>query len=301
MTKTFKPLLAEDFIEDKLIFPGYVSPKIDGIRAFEKGGVLMSRSMKPIPNPHVQALFAKYEHLDGELACGDPWSPTLMQDTYSGVMKKTGTPDVKWYIFDYIENETLPFEERYAAAEFGVKTANDPNVIIVPHYLVNNLDELLAREAEFLEMGYEGAMYRRKDGVYKQGRSTVKEGILLKIKRFKDAECRIIGFEEQMFNGNEATKDELGRTKRSSAKAGLSGKGTLGAFEVVGINGIFEGIDFSIGIGVGLDTKLRQEVWDNREQYLGKIITFRYFPIGVKDRPRFPKFHAFRAPEDMSK
>ena len=39
---------------------------------------------------------------------------------------------------------------------------------------------------------------------YKQGRSTVREGYLLKVKTFLDDEATVVRFEERMHNGNEA-------------------------------------------------------------------------------------------------
>ena len=42
-------------------------------------------------------------------------------------------------------------------------------------------------------------------------------------KRFEDFEAQVTGFIEQMTNTNVAEKDELGHSKRSSAKAGMVG------------------------------------------------------------------------------
>ena len=77
-------------------------------------------------------------------------------------------------------------------------------------------EDVLQYEKEFLEIGAEGVMLRSPTGPYKQGRSTLKEGYLLKVKQFTDAEARVIGFDEKMHNANEADVGELGQTKRSS-------------------------------------------------------------------------------------
>jgi DNA ligase-1 len=61
----FKPMLASPADMSKLRFPLWLSPKLDGIRALVINGVVMSRSLKPIPNQHVQSLFGHLEGYDG--------------------------------------------------------------------------------------------------------------------------------------------------------------------------------------------------------------------------------------------
>ena len=110
------------------------------------------------------------------------------------------------------------------------------------------------------------------------------EGYLLKLKRFEDAEAVVIGFEERMHNGNEATVSELGRTKRSSHKANKSGRGDLGAL----VCRTPEGIEFNIG--TGFTDSDRQRIWDSRDQFLGRNAKYKFFPVGVKEAPRHPVF-----------
>ncbi len=163
-------------------------------------------------------------------------------------------------------------------------------------------DKLDAYEARQLEKGYEGLILRSPDSPYKYGRSTVKEGYLLKVKRFTDGEAEVIGFEERMHNGNEATTDELGRTKRSSHAEGKTGRGDLGAFLVRDLK---SGVEFSVG--TGFTDEQRKDIWlqiqnpvPGTPDILGSIIKYKSFLIGVKDAPRFPVFLAFRNPDDMS-
>ena len=146
-------------------------------------------------------------------------------------------------------------------------------------------------EEECLEAGYEGVMIRDPNGPYKNGRSTEKEGFLLKLKRFEDAEATILGFEERQHNGNE--KDDSG--KRTTHKAGKTGLGTLGAIKVMGLNGIYKGVLFDIG--TGFDDAQRADIWRNLDVFQGRTVKFKYFPSGSKDKPRFPVFLAFRPEE----
>ena len=87
---TFRPMLASHCKDtSKLKFPVLVSKKLDGVRASMQGGILLSRSLKPIPNVHVQEMFKGLpEGLDGELIFGDPCSPTAYRDTVSIVIDR---------------------------------------------------------------------------------------------------------------------------------------------------------------------------------------------------------------------
>jgi DNA ligase-1 len=126
-------------------------------------------------------------------------------------------------------------------------------------------------------------------GLYKFGRSG-KTGPLLKLKRFIDFEAEVIGVYEEMHNANVATKNELGRTSRSSAKAGKIGKGTLGGLILRAINGPAAGVEFRCG--TGFDAAARAELWANPP--IGKVAKVKSFPIGVKDKPRHPVWLGFR-------
>src|SRR5690606_1152285 len=118
------------------------------------------------------------------------------------------------------------------------------------------------------------------EGPYKQGRSTFKEGHLLKIKRFEDGEAEVVGVEEQMHNTNEATLDERGYTKRSTHKDGKVGAGVLGSLLVRDTK---TGEEF--GIGTGFTMEQRNNLWEGRQYLIGKIVHYRHFPVGRKDAP----------------
>ncbi|MBP2643834.1 MAG: hypothetical protein H6Q67_1721 [Firmicutes bacterium] len=290
---TFKPMLAETIVDvNALAFPRIASPKLDGIRAVIIDGTVMSRNLKPIPNAHVQKLFGKEElnGLDGELILGNPCSPTVFRDTTSAVMSRDGEPAVRFNVFDDFSNPKAAFTDRIFDASLAVGEECD----LVPQIEIYDLSELEALEQQWLSQGYEGAMLRLPDAPYKYGRSTVKQGHLLKLKRFKDSEAEIIGFEEQMHNCNEATRDALGQIERSHCKAGMEGRDTLGNIKVRDIK---TGVEFNIGSG--FNDEMRNSIWRNKDQYLSQVITYRYFPTGSKDKPRFPTFKGFRDSIDM--
>ena len=290
----FKPLLAETITDfAALRYPLVASPKLDGIRSINLGEGLVSRTLKPIPNDHVQSLFggALLRGLDGELICGDPTAKDAYNKTYSAVMSKNGTPDVTFYVFDHVDSPMSHFTDRLAKVHRMMPQAS---CVVVEQRLVHDEAALLKLEEMWLEQGYEGVMVRSPNGRYKYGRSTEKEGILLKLKRMSTDEAEILAFQELLSNKNEAVKDALGHTKRSSHQENKVPMGTLGALVVKDVK---TGAEFNIG--TGFDSATRAKIWAERETWIGKIVSYNHFPIGVKDLPRFPSYKGLRSKEDM--
>lgn len=274
-----KPLLAATADVAKIDFstPVLCSPKLDGIRCLGISGVAMSRSMKPIPNQHVQALFATglLDGLDGELIVGSVTAPDVFRKSSSAIMTKEGEPDFTFYVFDSFDI-SADFNERYAQIlprVYQLQESGIPNVMQVVHEPVSNIEALEAYEAAMLAQGYEGVMIRSVSGQYKQGRSTINEGILLKLKRFTDDEFEIIGFEER------TNSDGIGY-------------GDLGALILKHPNGKFN-------CGTGFSAVERQQIWNDKASYLGKVAKVKHFESGAKDLPRFPVWLGLRDPLDL--
>ena len=289
-----KPMLGIAVDTTKLVFPVYASPKLDGIRVIIKDGKVLSRNGKPIPNLFIQSLLKTYHGLDGELIVGHPTHPNVFQLTTSGVMSIEGTPNVRLYVFDcwYAEGG---IDTRYN--EVLKITQNSPisDIEVVPQIIVNSLEELYKFEEECLAKGYEGVMLRYPNAPYKNGRSTVKEGALLKLKRFSDSEAYILGMEPLLRNHNEPTKNALGHTERSSHIYNKVADDLLGALNVKDVR---TGVEFSIGSG--FTEEQRREIWNKQVELIGSIVKYKYFEVGVKDKPRFPIFLGFRDKRDMS-
>ena len=307
-----KPMLAAPADLKKVNFPVLASPKIDGVRALIVDNVAVSRALKPFPNKAFQgnfnALNGEFDGLDGEITYGPPYVNDVLSKTISMIMSEDKIPDfpVTFWAFDtWTEDPGYTKRMNIVSERITHLRYQQENELLVtpqiewkflPSTLIKNEDDLLAYELFHTEQGYEGIMIRSPLGPYKMGRSTAKEGTLLKVKRFLDAEAVIYGFEEEMENTNEATKDNLGHTKRSSKKEGKVGKGMLGKWLVRGIKE-FDGLEFKVA---GFNDRDALEFWNNRDSYVGKIITYKYFPSGVKDLPRHPTFKGFRAEIDMS-
>lgn len=291
MNTKFKPMLAVQADLDDLDYNDmWCSPKLDGVRAIVIDGVVMSRNLKPIPNKHVQSMFRHFEFYDGELIAGNPTSKSVYRDTASAVMSIDGTPDVTFFVFDHIETPGEDFNFRNARLD------NATGVKVLPQHPIVSKVDLEKIESMYLEMGYEGVMLRKARGPnskYKFGRSTARSQALLKVKRFTDNEYEVVGFQERMHNGNEATTNALGHTERSSHKENKVGRGDLGAV----ICRTDTGLEFNVG--TGFDDALRREIWNNQGAYLGKLAKVKSFLVGVKDLPRFPTFLGFRDEIDL--
>lgn len=283
---TFRPMLATDADLDKLRYSLLASPKLDGIRAVVRDGVVYSRSNKPIPNKYVQSLFSQYEHYDGELIVGEPTAHDVYRQTTSGVMSADGEPDVRFFVFDHVSSISSPYRHR------ATKLSTAKHLILHEQKEIFDLEQLLAYEQDCLDEGYEGLILRDPSAPYKMGRSTAREGYLLKLKRMKTDEATIVGFIEREHNGNVAAINELGQTKRSSHKANKSGRGDLGAL-------VCRLGDVEFNIGTGFTDTERADIWADKDKYLGKLVSFNHFPIGSYDKPRHPSFKGLRNPIDL--
>jgi len=294
-----KPMLAATLenIED-VKFPVLATPKIDGIRSIKQTQML-SRTFKPIRNTVMNKMLSDLlpEGADGEIAI----EGATFQVTTSAVMTGTTKYNEKfaYYWFDYVVDDPL---KKYSERMEDMKKYIDANPHILNHDQVNiiplfpveihTMDELICYERDVLARGFEGVMIRKPDGKYKFGRSTVKEGLLLKMKKFKDAEATIISMSQLLKNTNAKTKDNFGHSKRSSHIDGKVSTDTMGSIEVE-----YDEVVFSIG--TGFDAELRKYFWDNQESLIGKIVKFKYFEMGSKDCPRFPVFIGIRHEEDF--
>lgn len=296
-----KPMLASKWEDrNETMFPLYGQPKFDGIRVLVREGYAYTRSLKPVRSTIIQSAIRKYKHvldgLDGELIVGEPTAPDCYVRTNSAVMSYDN-PDAenfKFYVFDRWDSD-LAFRDRYSrlgADEFGW-----PNFCkLAETVLLENIQELQSWEISLLLQGHEGLILRHPDRKYKFGRGTPKEGQLIKKKQWIDLDGQITTTYEQMHNSNEATINELGYTERSGHKANLIPMNKLGSLEVTAE---FKGTSVSVRVGSGFKDEERVRLWQQRNSLIGKWIKFKYFPVGSKDKHRFPIFLGFRDTDDM--
>lgn len=285
------PILAAKFDLTKAKFPYIATPKIDGIRFLMVDGIALSRSFKPIRNNFIQSTLQKYlpDGIDGELTVGSNF-----QESTSAIMRIDGEPEFKVWIFDYV----IPNINIHPYYLRMIELSN----LIIPEELNHekllgtnlcNISELIDIDKIYLDAGYEGTMLRDPNGTYKFGRSTINENILLKVKHFIDDEGLLTGVIEKLSNQNELEVNELGYAKRSGSLNGMIPMNTTGSLIVEGSYG-------SVKIGSGLDDQMRNYIWNNKDNLIGKVfVKYKFFPQGVKNLPRHPVFIGFRDSDDM--
>jgi DNA ligase-1 len=293
MNPITKPMLAGKCERpDALSFPVLATPKLDGIRCLKINGRALTRSFKPVSNRFTRQWIEANlpDGVDGELIVRG----ATFSETAGHIGRESGEPDFTFAVFDYVnEGVDVPYscrmQELARLPEFG-------HVEKVLPVEIRDAAQLAAYEEKCLTEGYEGVMIRTPDSPYKCGRSTEREGWLLKIKRFDDDEAVVLETYEGLSNLNPAERDAFGRTKRSSCKENKVGRGELGGFVVRVMS---TGVEFRLGYNHVLGGIDRVTLWEQKESLVGKMVKFKHQPSGAKEAPRFPKFVGFREAWDL--
>lgn len=283
----------------KLRFPFLGSMKIDGYRGIYQDGVFYSRIGKPHQAAAIKALGKEMKEnnlpdgIEGEFIIpGESFNSAggkLRRRDYSGPLE--------FHVFDIILPD-FSAQDRFTFLK-GLQGNFPSRVRLLKQTWLSSLEEMLAFENDCLAFGGEGIVLRAPRALYKHGRGTLNDQIMLKLKRFATAEAEILSVEPRMHNLNEKKENPLGYAERSSNKENLIETGILGKMNVRGINGDFKGIEFSIGNFEGLDDM--QKGMYLEEAPIGEIVTYKYFPTGVKDKPRHPVFIGFRPDWDLER
>lgn len=277
-------------IEDlqSLQMPMYVSTKEDGIRCRldrdKKGRIWpMSRSLKPLPNCHVQDWADRYgiEGLDGEIVIPG----ASFNDIQSWVMTGYTMPKpFEFRVFDCLSEE--PFHIRLLFL----------SVLEMPKRM-KLVEQNLAQSAHDIECEYEfqtdrnqeGLILRSPSGLYKSGRSTWNQAYSLKMKQFEDDEGTIVGYYPLSKNENPSVLNELGLKKKSTHKDNQILQKLLGGF-------IIHTKQFGLlRVGSGFTLAQRQRWWKRRTSLVGEEITYKFQRHGMKIKPRSPIFKSLNS------
>jgi ATP-dependent DNA ligase len=264
------PMLAQEFdkrLHKDVVFPGYVQRKYDGVRCLarwnDKHIELISRNGKPYNCPHIvnqlQQCMPKGLVLDGELYVHGVGFQTVT----SWVKKlQPDTQKIEYHIYDIpeiMEGEDFSWEKRLEqlkAFETQAKYLKVKNIVFVPTYKVNNEQEVRDYQAKFVDEGFEGAIFRNAHGLY---RYDYRSYDLLKVKSFNDEEFEIVGFTEGK-----------GKDKETVIWICKTDKGEI----------------FNVR---SADTyENRKEYFQNAHQYVGRMLSVKYFGVSDEGIPRFP-------------
>jgi len=301
-----KPMLADNkpwnpiHVEANLPLLGFT--KLDGIRMLVSNGVGYSRSLKPLPNKQLQALVAaeanELEGFDGEIIVGDPTDEFCFKNSHRACMKGDLEAKHTFYVFDKWDS-TEQYLDRISLVKEQLATVPSRLAVALDFEVLETMEQVMSFAENLLSKGHEGAIFRRADAPYKNGRTTSKSGWMYKFKSRVDTEITITGFHELMVNNNPKVINELGRSHRSSHQANKTPGGTLGAVEGTGF--FEDGLPFTTKIGVfsGFTKDDLQKIWNKREKFLGAKMKIKYMGVGSDAAPRTPTALGFRDEKDM--
>lgn len=292
-----QPLKVTDLRSDTLYC---VQPKFDGIRcAFDPATSLpYTRTGKQIPNTWLRwALKDTYDSspwkglaLDGELQLWNPltkwWDP---YDAVQSIVMSKREPSLyekqawRYIIFDYIPcNTALKYLERLQTLESYERTYMN-RFEICNYTMLAFANEKADVLDTFERAGYEGAIVRNVNAPYKHGRATYKEHIIFKHVTWLRSEATIVGVEEMIANLDTGCKKQDNALPMS----------TLGALLV-------ESKEFGrFAIGSGFSEAQRQNLWNRWTELPGQLVTYKYRPGHLKDKPCPAIFVGLRSREDL--
>jgi ATP-dependent DNA ligase len=304
----------EAVVQKHLDADGYliVQPKWDGFRGVldSNSGQVMSRSWKPLANPHLQSwaaeAVARYPFLafvDGETFPGHDYHPELFRQCMSDLRSSSGTNKLMWVLYDYPRFPNLSYEarrhtliERVFQGEVNrtIEAGGAEMLLqLCPQIEVRSLEELYAEEARLLALNFEGAIVRRPHAPYKNNRATAVGGELVKVKRRITIDAKVVGYAERLSNQNEAFIDERGYTKRPSIQAGKVATGLLGSLSLELLDGSNSKCD--CGVFRGLSHPDLRTLWEERESLPGRYCEVSVDPItGGYDTARTPVWLRWR-------
>lgn len=186
----------------KITWPVTVQPKYNGVRCMAynspnhpNGVRLMSRGGKDYTLPHVQQVLSGRIPggmcLDGELYSH---GMSLQHQRHLIETYSEGSAAIGYTLYDYTAlppDKTKWLARWDALCSWVVQNAGIPHVFLTQSLLAHSMDDVDLFHGEFVKLGYEGAVIRLLEGVYKLGHRSKD---LLKFKKFQDAEFKIVGF-----------------------------------------------------------------------------------------------------------
>lgn len=268
----YLPMLAGSFDKrkDKIKYPFDVQPKLDGIRCLINMRQLLSRSGKQFDIKHISDSVPKVENhivLDGEIYIHGEGFQTITK-----LVKKYRpgkTEKLQFHIYD-IFSLTEPTIIWSTRKEMLSKIEENDVIKKVHTVSCTSEEQLKGIERYYLDIGYEGVIVRLHEGMYELGH---RSNNLLKVKRFKDEEYKIVDFTTGTGRAAEAIV-WMCETKKEQR------------FTVVPIGTLESRIETYHKAKKGNDMK-------------GKMLKVKYFEKTDAGLPRFPIGLGIRLKEDM--
>jgi DNA ligase-1 len=280
-------------------------PKVDGMRVHASDEIIpTSRSGKPWKQKALISWCQAHPSaagFDGEVVPGHVYHEDAFREGMSETRSADGSKVMTYWLFDHVSYAAYSYWDRYRfledkIAELGEFQESDSyhmRLALVETVRLESVAQVREYEEKCLAHKWEGAMLRVNDLPYKHGRSTNRQGYLIKLKRYVDAEAVVTGYEPWYQNENEPTLSPLGYTVRSAHQEGKVALERLGAWHVELATD--RSVKFKIGVMQGVTHLDRDRLWQNRDAYIGRTCKFKHQGIGGGyDVPRQPVFLNWR-------
>lgn len=241
---------------------------------------------------------------------------------------------LKFYVFDYVEAEYYRLRFAFRTDNAYDIAKKFPNLIVpVIQILVHSADEVRTMFKDALEQGYEGLILKDPNGRYKCGRGTLKEGLIFKCKPYVTIDAQIIGVKQATKVNPNAPKtiNELGRSvtsKKQEDRILIPRAKTFTVYyeqtcshckgsKIETITTVMDAVDFEskieqtcayclgkgvilheVDVAIGGTEAERDEIWANKESYIGRWIEYKGLLVGSKDVPRHCNMMRWREDKD---
>ncbi|MFA7143146.1 MAG: hypothetical protein WC175_04115 [Candidatus Dojkabacteria bacterium] len=299
----FEPVLyPNEAVEIEDIKGTYMaSYKLDGHRWLFMNGEMKSRHFKPMPNFRLLKRFAPlldFSKKTGIILDGELYSHDMSFQEISHFLRTIDTEDesipdsIKFHCFEVFDpaRPDMNSEERY---ELIKNIDGGPYFVPVKQEIVVGSETIQKKFDEALSLGFEGLMLKSRYAPYKFGRYTLKEGYGYKLKKFVTIDGKVIGVEQATKVDPNAEKkiNELGRSVTSKKKGDRVPIEKASSF-------IVEFGDTTVKVPLKMNDSEKEDVWVNRDAYIGKWIEYKYQECGMDKKPRIPVFIRMRPDKD---
>lgn len=250
-------MLAEEMDFDKVQYPCWVSPKLDGVRATCINGEFYSRSGKSFTGlEHLRSGLHNTAPCDGELMI-----PHMSFEASSGkIRNKKPTPEAHFYVFD-LAMPDVPFEERMDLLPCYVLDMTNVQVHRIKHVKCHSEAELMQMYDYHKFQGFEGTMVKQAGHFYVGKRSSS----WMKMKPQLDVDLEVLSIAE-------------GEGKH---------QGSLGYVVCM-----YKGKE--VRIGGGFSDEQRASFWEDPGSILHHVIEVQYMEETKYGSLRHPRFKRLR-------
>lgn len=282
---------------EAMSYPLIASYKLDGARMIFNKGELQTRSGKPVVNIRIHEKYQWLKDITSTLGIvidGEFYSHEAEFGDIMSVFRshdKEVPEDMEFWAFDYIEHElNYDFETRH---HYMMEFCDRQGIKYPDSFIANDSVKANAIMRLALQEGYEGLILLSPNSRYKHGRITAKSGDGYKLKPYLTFDSKIISVVQatEVDPNADKTINELGRSVTSKKQDDRILIEKAAAFEI-----IYEGQ--TVKVVLAMTDKEKEEVWRNKEDYIGRTIEWKGMTVGMKDVPRHPVFLRFRPDKD---